>query len=228
MSPTKPYSCHVGAPLEAAEGTASVGVEGASVVDETASAVDGTASAADGEVSEVAASVAAEEVAPMAAEGATTAVKKAMSVAAVEATAPKEECASGQFPLAALLNMEVPTRQLLLYLSPEDLIALEAVSPDTMDAIASRRYWKTVYTRYLQEDAVAQRIDSLWARSAKKTNVRTGPLARSLAPHYSLRSCALLRSLVRSLARSLRSLPRSWGSEFLMSHNDLVLSHSAP
>ena len=33
-------------------------------------------------------------------------------------------------------------------------------------------------------------------------------------------------ALTRSLARSLRSLPRSWESEFLMSQNDLVLSHS--
>ena len=47
----------------------------------------------------------------------------------------------------------------------------------------------------------------------------TGPLARPFA-----RSLA---PLTRSLARSLRSLPRSWESEFLMSQNDLVLSHSA-
>ena len=50
------------------------------------------------------------------------------------------------------------------------------------------------------------------------------PLTRSLAPDCSLRSCPPLRSLVRSLApsaaltrslaRSLRSLPRSWESEY--------------
>ena len=34
-------------------------------------------------------------------------------------------------------------------------------------------------------------------------------------------------ALTRSLACSLPSLPRSWESEFLMSQNDLVLSHSA-
>ena len=34
-------------------------------------------------------------------------------------------------------------------------------------------------------------------------------------------------ALLRLLARSLSSLPRSWESEFLMSQNDLVLSHSA-
>ena len=46
------------------------------------------------------------------------------------------------------------------------------------------------------------------------------PLTRSLAPHYSLNSCATLCSFARSL-------PRSWESECLMSQNDLVLSHSA-
>ena len=34
------------------------------------------------------------------------------------------------------------------------------------------------------------------------------------------------QSLIRTLAPSLRSLPRSWEREFLMSQNDLVLSHS--
>ena len=61
---------------------------------------------------------------------------------------------------------------------------------------------------------------ALWARTIKNTNCITGPLAlpfahslapltRSLAPHYLLRS----RPPMRSLARSLRSLPRSWESE---------------
>ena len=42
-------------------------------------------------------------------------------------------------------------------------------------------------------------------------------------------SALLARSaaLTRSLARSFRSLPRSWDRELLMSQNDLVLSHSA-
>ena len=60
---------------------------------------------------------------------------------------------------------------------------------------------------------------ALWSGTDKNRDVSTGPLtrpfARSLAP------------LTRSLTRSLRSLPRSWESEFLMSRNDLVLSHSA-
>ena len=49
---------------------------------------------------------------------------------------------------------------------------------------------------------------------AWSTGPLAGPFARWLAP------------LIRSLAHSLRSLPRSWESEFLMSQNDLVLSHS--
>ena len=78
---------------------------------------------------------------------------------------------------------------------------------------------------------------SLWSGTNKNRDVSTGPLARpfarslaplthSLAPDYSLRSRPPLRSLIRSL-RSLCSLPRSWESEFLMSQNDLVLSHGA-
>ena len=51
---------------------------------------------------------------------------------------------------------------------------------------------------------------ALWSGTNKNRDVSTGPLARPFA---------------RSL-RSLRSLPRSWESEFLMSQTDLVLSHS--
>ena len=60
---------------------------------------------------------------------------------------------------------------------------------------------------------------ALWSRTAKDTDVNTGPLARSFT--------RLLAPLTRSLARSLCSLPRSWESEFLKSQNDLVLFHSA-
>ena len=71
----------------------------------------------------------------------------------------------------------------------------------------------------------------MWSRTVKNTDCSTGPLARpfarslrllfrSLAPDCSLCSCPPLRSLVRSL-------PRSWVSEFVMSQNDRVLSHSA-
>ena len=50
------------------------------------------------------------------------------------------------------------------------------------------------------------RLDlALWSGTNKNRDGSTGPLARPFA----------------------RSLPRSWDSELLMSHNDLVLSHSA-
>ena len=52
------------------------------------------------------------------------------------------------------------------------------------------------------------------------------PLTRLLAPDYSLQSRPPA-ALTRLLARSLRSLPRLWESELLMSQNVLVLSHSA-
>ena len=56
-------------------------------------------------------------------------------------------------------------------------------------------------------------------------------LVRLLADFAHSFACfGLLASLVPSaaLARSLRSLPRSWESEFLMSQNDLVWSHNVP
>ena len=60
---------------------------------------------------------------------------------------------------------------------------------------------------------------ALWSGMNKNRDVSTRllahPFTRSLAP------------LTRSLACSLRSLPRSGESQFLMSQNDLVLSHSA-
>ena len=63
----------------------------------------------------------------------------------------------------------------------------------------------------------------LWFRLVKNQDVSTGPLARpfarslapltrSLAPDCSLCSRPPLRSLICSLARSLRSLPSSWES----------------
>ena len=64
-----------------------------------------------------------------------------------------------------------------------------------------------------------------WAtRSSVRSFART---AHSFACSGLLASLAPSAALTRSLARSLRSLPCSWGSEFLMSQNDLVLSHSA-
>ena len=77
----------------------------------------------------------------------------------------------------------------------------------------------------------------LRAKITKNIDWSTGPLAgpfsrtaHSFACFALLASLASLRStaITRSLARSLRSLPRTWESELLMSQNDLVLSHSAP
>ena len=39
------------------------------------------------------------------------------------------------------------------------MYCVEAVSPDTKDAIRTRRYWKPVFTRYLKDDVVGQRIN---------------------------------------------------------------------
>ena len=79
----------------------------------------------------------------------------------------------------------------------------------------------------------------------EQKRIETGPLAcpfaRLLAPltpsHHSLARllcpacfvCALCwtHSFARSLTSLTTSLPHSWGSELLMSQNDLVLSHSA-
>ena len=65
-----------------------------------------------------------------------------------------------------------------------------------------------------------------WAtRSSIRSFAHT---AHSFACSGLLASLAPSAALTRSLARSLRSLPCSWESDFLMSQNDLVLSHSAP
>ena len=50
--------------------------------------------------------------------------------------------------------------------------------------------------------------------------------AHSFTCSGQLASLAPSAALTRSLPRSLRSLPRWWESGFLMSQNDLVLSHS--
>ena len=81
---------------------------------------------------------------------------------------------------------------------------------------------------------VLNHTDALWSETNKNRDVSTGPLARPFACTAHLFACSgLLASLApsaaltHSLARSLRSLPRSWDSEILMCQNDLVLSHSA-
>ena len=51
--------------------------------------------------------------------------------------------------------------------------------------------------------------------------------AHSFACSGLLASLTLSAALTCSLAHSLRSLPRSWESELLMTQNDLILSHSA-
>ena len=67
-------------------------------------------------------------------------------------------------------------------------------------------------------------LTPLWARTTKNTDRSTGPLARPFACSLALLTCSLalpysrcsrapLRSLARSLARSLRSLPSSWDSD---------------
>ena len=82
-----------------------------------------------------------------------------------------------------------------------------STNPSTMVQISQesrRKYWAT--------------------RSSVRSFART---AHSFACSGLLASLAPSAALTRSLARSLRSLPRSWESEFLMSQNDLILSHSA-
>ena len=75
---------------------------------------------------------------------------------------------------------------------------------------------------------------ALWSGTNKERHVSTGPLARpfacslapltrSLALDCSLCSHPPLRSLIRSLAHFAHSLARG---KFLMSQNDMVLSHS--
>ena len=67
--------------------------------------------------------------------------------------------ASGSFPLASLLNLDVPTLYYLLpCLTPNDLLNLELVSQELKVAIQTRHYWKPVFLQYLKQDAVAQRI----------------------------------------------------------------------
>ena len=64
-----------------------------------------------------------------------------------------------------------------------------------------------------------------WAtRLSVRSSART---AHSFACSGLFASLTPSAALTCSLARSLRSLPRSWESELLMSQNDLVLSHSA-
>ena len=78
----------------------------------------------------------------------------------------------------------------------------------------------------------------LWSGTNKNQDISTGPFARpfarslaplthSLAPDCSLCSCPPLRSLTRSLARSLRSHPRSLESELLDGYFVCFFDHSA-
>ena len=61
---------------------------------------------------------------------------------------------------------------------------------------------------------------ALWARTTKNTDRATRSSVCSFACTAHLFACSAL------LARSLRSLPRSWESELFLSQNDLNLPHS--
>ena len=74
-----------------------------------------------------------------------------------------------------------------------------------------------------------------WARIIKNPDESTGPLARpfartahSFACSGLLASLAPSAALTRLLARSLRSLPRSWDSELLHGYLICVFFSSAP
>ena len=75
----------------------------------------------------------------------------------------------------------------------------------------------------------------LWSKIEKNTGVSTGPLAGALARTAHLfawsgliASLAPSAGLTHSLARSLRSLPRSWDSEWLDGYYVCVFSHFRP
>ena len=78
--------------------------------------------------------------------------------------------------------------------------------------------------RTMVENRKEHRCKYWAAHSSVRSFART---AHSFACSGLLASLAPSAALTRSLASSLRSLPRSQESEFLMSQNDLVLSHSA-
>ena len=71
---------------------------------------------------------------------------------------------------------------------------------------------------------------TLWSKTAKNTDCNGYWATRSLAHSFNYSELHALfvpsAALICLLARSLRPLPRSWGSEFFMSQNDLVFSHS--
>ena len=82
-----------------------------------------------------------------------------------------------------------------------------------------------LYRRTMVENSQEYRQKCWATRSSVRSFARS---AHSFACCRLLASLAPSTALTRTLALSLCSLPRSWESEFSMSQNDLVLSHSAP
>ena len=88
-----------------------------------------------------------------------------------------------------------------------------------------------------QNDLVSSH-STLWARKIEKPDCSTGPLARpfacSLAPltHWACSALSVLlarsAALTRSLAGSLRSLPRSWDSDWLDGYLFCFFFYSGP
>ena len=113
------------------------------------------------------------------------------------------------------------------HLPPGALLVLEKVSPLSLSVFSPLITYPLLAIRYdhctvVQNGHVSRRV--YWAtRSSVRLFTRT---TYSFARFGLLASLAPSAALTRLLARSLRSLPRSWESELLMSQNDLVLSHS--
>ena len=91
-----------------------------------------------------------------------------------------------------------------------------------------KRDCSQVSTRAQAQGTVGQNSQELGREYwATRVSVRSFARTAHFACSGLLASLLPSAALTRSLTRSLRSLPRSWESEFLTSQNDLVLSHSA-
>jgi len=140
-------------------------------------------------------------------------------------SAKKKFAPTGTFPLASLLSLEVPTLEHLLpHLSPDDLSALELVNRDSLQAVRTRRYWKSAFTRFVKDDPVAEKI---YQSRRGQTRGNEAEEEENSDPRFYQRLYLKLRAHKRRLEKNIRRGSYKQTSVFLPSERNSVATDAS-
>ena len=136
----------------------------------------------------------------------------------------------GTFPLAALLSLEVPTRDHLLpHLSPDDLSALELVNVGSLQTIRAKRYWKPALSRFVKSDAIAGKIYQKCnqGRSNEVPTTSRVPYVATTDPRFHQRLYLKVKAHKRRLEKNIRRGAYKESAVFLPTESNSVTTDAS-